>query len=45
MDIAILNEAIKRYIESEYRNIPKLLRYSKELDVQNVIRNYMEILL
>jgi hypothetical protein len=45
MDIAILNEAIKRYIESEYRNIPQLLRYAKELDVQNVIRNYMEILL
>lgn len=45
MDIAILNEAIKRYIESEYRNIPQLLRYAKELDVQNIIRNYMEILL
>lgn len=45
MDISILNESIKRYIENKDRNIPPLLRYAKELDVQNIIRNYMEILL
>lgn len=45
MDISIINESIKRYIESQDRNIPRLLRYAKELDVQNIIRNYMEILL
>lgn len=45
MDTAILNEGIKRYIDSRDRNIPLLLRYANELDVQNVIRNYMEILL
>lgn len=45
MDIAILNEAIKRYLDSKDKNIPLLLRYAKELDVQNILRNYVEILL
>lgn len=45
MDIAILNEAIKRYLDSKNKNIPLLLRYAKELGVQNILRNYMEILL
>ncbi len=45
MDVAILNEAIKRYLDSKGKNIPLLLRYAKELDVQNILRNYMEILL
>lgn len=45
MDIAILNEAIKRYLGSKGKNIPLLLRYAKELDVQSILRNYMEILL
>ena len=29
MDIAILNDAIKRYIDYQGRNIPQLLRYAK----------------
>ena len=45
MDIAILNESIKRYLGSKDKNIPLLLRYAKELGVQNYLRNYMEILL
>jgi predicted transcriptional regulator of viral defense system len=45
MDIAILNEAIRRYLESKDKNIPLLLRYAKELGVQKVVRNYIEILL
>lgn len=44
-DIAILNEAIKRYLGTKGKNIPLLLRYAKELDVQNILRKYMEILL
>lgn len=45
MDIAILNESIKRYLGSKDKNIPLLLRYVKELGVQNYLRKYMEILL
>ncbi len=45
MDIAILNEAIRRYLDTKDKNIPLLLRYAEELDVQNVVRKYLEILL
>ena len=45
MDVAILNEGIKRYLYNKDKNIPLLLRYAKELGVQNTIRSYMEILL
>ncbi len=45
IDIAILNEAIKRYLSSKDKNIPLLLRYAKELAVQNIVRNYVEILI
>ncbi len=45
MDIAVLNDAIKRYLNSKDRNIPLLLRYAEELGVQNIARKYMEILL
>lgn len=45
MDIAILNEAIRRYLNTKDKNIPLLLRYAEKLDVQNVVRKYLEILL
>ncbi|MBS4031491.1 MAG: type IV toxin-antitoxin system AbiEi family antitoxin domain-containing protein [Clostridiales bacterium] len=45
MDPAILNEAIKRYLGSKDKNIPLMMRYAKELDVQNILRNYVEIIL
>ncbi|MEA3422226.1 MAG: type IV toxin-antitoxin system AbiEi family antitoxin domain-containing protein, partial [Bacillota bacterium] len=45
MDVGMLNEAIKRYVENKEKNIPLLLRYAKELGVQNIVRQYMEILL
>ena len=41
----MLNEAIKRYVKSKEKNIPVLLRYAKTLGIQNVARQYMEILL
>ncbi len=44
-DIAVLNDAIKRYLNFKDRNIPLLLRYAKELGVQNIARKYLEILL
>lgn len=45
IDVAILNTAIRRYVYSKSKNIPLLLRYAKELGVQNIIRNYLEVLL
>ena len=44
MDIAVLNEALKRYMGRKGKNISLLLKYAKELGVQNIIRKYMEIL-
>lgn len=44
-DIAILNEAIRRYLDAKDKNIPQLLRYAKELGVLNIAKNYVEILL
>ena len=44
MDIAVLNEALKRYLGSKEKNIQLLLKYAKELGVQNILRKYMEIL-
>ena len=45
MDVAILNEGIKRYIVSKDKNIPLLMRYSKKFKVENIIRKYLEVLL
>ena len=45
MDVAIFNEAIKRYLKSKEKNIPLLLRYAKKLNVLNKLREYLEILL
>ncbi|WP_240373954.1 type IV toxin-antitoxin system AbiEi family antitoxin domain-containing protein [Bacillus piscicola] len=45
MDVAILHEALKRYLGSKDKNVSLLMKYAKELRVQNILRNYMEILL
>ncbi|NLL19736.1 MAG: abortive phage infection protein [Thermoanaerobacteraceae bacterium] len=45
MDIAILNEAIRRYLATKDKNIPLLLRYAEKLGILNTTRNYVEILL
>ncbi|MEW6621938.1 MAG: type IV toxin-antitoxin system AbiEi family antitoxin domain-containing protein [Bacillota bacterium] len=45
MDVAILNEAIKRYLGNKEKNISLLMRYAQELEVQNILRKYVEILL
>lgn len=45
MDIAILNDALKRYLGSKEKNISLLMKYAKELRVQKILRSYMEILL
>lgn len=45
MDIAILNDGVKRYLSSKDKNIPLLMRYAEKLDIQNTLRKYVEILL
>lgn len=45
MDISILNDSIKNYLKAKDRNVPLLLRYARKLNVENIIRNYLEILL
>jgi len=45
MDIAVLNDGVKRYLNSKDKNIPLLMRYAEELDVQKPLRKYLEILL
>ena len=45
MDVAILNDSIKRYLNLKDSNIPLLLRYAKGFSVENILRNHMEILL
>lgn len=45
MDIAILHDSVKRYLDLKERNIPLLLRYAQKLSVENILRSYTEILL
>lgn len=45
MDIAILNDGVKRYLNSKDKNIPLLMRYAEELNIQEALRKYVEILL
>ena len=45
MDIAILNDGVKRYLASKDKNIPLLMRYAEKFNVQDPLRKYVEILL
>ncbi len=45
MDIAILTDALKRYVRRKDKNIPKLMRYAEMFKVANVLRGYLEVLL
>lgn len=45
MDVAILLDALKRYLGSKDKNVSLLMKYAKELGVQKILRNYLEILL
>lgn len=45
IDVSILNSSIKKYLNLKEKNIPLLLRYAKELNVEIILRNYLEILL
>ncbi|WP_368644669.1 type IV toxin-antitoxin system AbiEi family antitoxin domain-containing protein [Alkalibacterium putridalgicola] len=45
MDPAILTESIKRYLNLKDKNIPLLLRYAKKLNIESILREYLEMLL
>lgn len=45
MDIAILSDAVKRYVRRKDRNIPKLMRLAESFRVSKLLRNYLEVLL
>lgn len=45
MDIAILNDALKRYVRDKDKNIHQLLEYAKAFRIYKVTRKYMEMLL
>ncbi|WP_073160337.1 hypothetical protein [Halanaerobium congolense] len=43
MDPSLLNTAIRNYLTSKGKNIPKLLDYSKKLRIKTILRRYLEI--
>jgi predicted transcriptional regulator of viral defense system len=45
MDIAIVTDAIKRYVKRKNKNLPQLMRYAESLKVSKLLRRYMEVLL
>jgi len=45
MDIAILSDALKRYVRRKDRNIQKLMRFAETFQVDRLLRNYLEVLL
>jgi predicted transcriptional regulator of viral defense system len=45
MDIAIITDAMKRYVRRRDKNLPKLMEYADIFRVTNLIRNYLEVLL
>ena len=45
MDIAIITEALKRYVKLKSKNIPKLIKYSEILKIDKILKKYLEVLL
>ena len=45
MDIAILTDALKRYVKRKDKNLSKLMEYAEIFKVTKLLRNYMEVLL
>jgi len=45
MDIAILTDAMKRYVRRRDKNLPKLMEYADIFRVTKLLRNYLEVLL
>ena len=45
MDFQIVQDALKQYLSIKEKNIPLLMRYAKELRVDNILFKYLEVLL
>ncbi len=45
VEIQDLQSALKEYVRSKEKNIPQLMRYAKELRVEKLTRQYLEVLL
>lgn len=45
VEIQDLQSALKEYTRSKEKNLPKLMRYAKELRVEKLLRQYLEVLL
>lgn len=45
IDQQILKDGLKRYVKDTSKNLNNLLEYAKKMGIENVLRNYMEILL
>lgn len=45
MDIAIVTDALKRYVKSENKNIPKLMRLAEMFKIATIVQSYLEVLL
>jgi len=44
MDIQFVNEALRKYVIHKDRNIDQLYTYAKQFRIQNIVREYIEIL-
>lgn len=45
MDVAIITDALKRYVKNENKNIPKLMRYAEVFKIASIVKGYLEVLL
>lgn len=45
VDVQVVNPAMKQYVRSGERDVPRLLDYARKLGVERKIRNYLEVLL
>ena len=45
IDAEILSKALKEYARSKNKNLTKLTKYAKTMNIENKVREYMEVLL
>jgi len=45
MDIQFVNEALKKYVVHQNRNIDRLYDYAKQFGIHKIVREYLEVLL
>ena len=45
IDLQIFNTAMNEYVKKKDKNLIKLSKYAKEFKMENILKNYMEVLL